>query len=71
MILNHKKNKFTANDYRLTEEELEWLIEHGTHWSIPRPEEGSYRYELLMDWFNNPPIFDIRTLRLERDKNED
>jgi len=66
MILNHQKNKFTANDYRLTEQELEWIVEHGVKWSVPRTEEGSYRHELLMDWFNNPPIYDIRTIRLEK-----
>ncbi len=65
MLLNQRKNKFRVNDYRLTKEELEWIVEHGTHWSVPRPEEGSDRHQLLMDWYNNPPMFDIRSLRLE------
>ena len=65
MLLNQKKNQLRANDYRLTKEELELIVEHGTHWSVPRPEEGSDRHQLLMDWYNNPPMFDIRTLRLE------
>lgn len=63
--LNQNKNKVKANDYKLTEEELEWIVEHGTHWSVPRPEEESYRHQLLMDWFNDPPMYDLRTLRLE------
>lgn len=65
MLLNQKKNKIRVNDYRLTKEELEWIVEHGTHWSVPRPEEGSDRHQLLMDWYNDPPMFDIRSLRLE------
>ena len=65
MILNQRKKRVKANDYRLTKEELEWIVEHGTYWSIPRPEEGSYRHQQLMDWYNNPPMYDLRTLRLE------
>ncbi|GAH10560.1 unnamed protein product, partial [marine sediment metagenome] len=60
MILNQNKNLIKANDYRLTKEELEWIVEHGTHWSVPRPEEGSSRHQLLMDWYNNPPMYDLR-----------
>lgn len=63
MMLNKEKNRVKANDYKLTREELEWIVEHGTHWSVPRPKKGSYRHKLLMEWFRNPPLYDLRELR--------
>lgn len=65
MMLNKEKKLVRANSYKLSREELEWIIEHGTHWSVPRPKEGTYGYKLLMEWYNHPPIFDLRELRLD------
>jgi len=68
LMLNKQKKRFRANDYALTEEELNWIVEDGTKWGVPKPEEGTYQYKLLMDWFNNPPMFDIYDLRPIREK---
>lgn len=63
LLLNQKKQRWRANSYKLTREEVECIVDHGTHWSIPRPEEGTAEHELLQLWFNNPPNFDITKLR--------
>jgi hypothetical protein len=66
LILNKEKRRIRANDYNLTEEELKWIVEHGEKWGIPAPIKGTYRHKLLMEWFNNPPLFDIYELRKEK-----
>ncbi len=63
LLLNQEKRRTRANDYALTEEELKWIMEHGEKWGIPSPQIGTYRYKLLMEWFNDPPMFDIYELR--------
>ena len=70
MLLNKQKGRITGNDYKLTLEELECIIERGTKWSVHRPEVGTHEYNLLMHWFNNQPIFNINQLRQERLKKE-
>src|SRR3972149_3682209 len=70
LILNKQKNKTTANDSKLTGMELEQIVKHGTKWNVPRPVPGTYEYELLMYWFNNPPIFNLTELRNERLRKE-
>lgn len=69
LLLNKEKKRTRANDYYLTEDELNWIVEHGEKWGIPKPVEGTYQHKLLMDWFNNPPIFDIYQLRQEQRKH--
>lgn len=64
MLLNRKKGRFRANSYQLTEEEIEWIVEHGTHWSVLRPEVGSIEYEMFQFWLDHPPLFDLAELRL-------
>ena len=66
IMLNNQKEKITGNDYKLTPDELEYIIEHGTKHGIPRYEVGTPEYNTLMNWFNNPPIFNINQLRQER-----
>ena len=70
IMLNHRKGKTTANDYKLTKNELVWIINDGTKWSIPRFDTKSREYTLLMDWFKNPPIYDIKELRKLRIKGD-
>lgn len=70
IMLNKEKNKITANDYKLTDAELEWILDHGAKCSVPRPVPGTREYELLMDWFNNPPIFNLTELRDARLRKE-
>lgn len=66
LMLNKQKKLFRGNDYTLTDGELNWIVEDGAKWGIPVPLEGTYRHKLLMEWFNNPPIFDIYELRREK-----
>lgn len=70
IMLNDKKKKITANDYKLTPEELEWIVAHGAKWDNPRLSPGCIEYDLLMDWYNNPPIYNLKNLRDERLRKE-
>ncbi len=70
MLLNQKKDRTIGNNYKLTADELEWIIKHGESWSVPRPIAGSIEWELLMGWYNNPPIYDLAGLRNERLKGK-
>lgn len=70
IMLNKQKGRITANDYKLTDTELKWIVDDGIKWSVPRPIPGTREHELLMDWFNNPPIFNLTVLRNERLKKE-
>ena len=66
LLLNRKKRLWHANSYKLTQEEIECIAEHGTRWSIPRPKEGTVEYELFRLWANDPPNFDIAERRRKR-----
>lgn len=70
IMLNDAKKKITANDYKLTPEELEWIVAHGAKWDNPRLSPGCKEYDLLMDWYNNPPIYNLRELRNKRLREE-
>lgn len=70
IMLNKQKGRITANDYKLTDTELKWIVDDGVKRSVPRPISGSREYEVLMSWFNNPPIFNLTALRNERLKKE-
>jgi hypothetical protein len=66
LMLNKERKRYRANDYCLNEEELNWIVEEGAKWNVPIPKKGTYRHKLLMEWFNNPPLFDIYELRKEK-----
>ena len=70
IMLNDMKKKITANDYKLTADELEWILDHGAKWDNPRLEPGCVEYNLLMDWYNNPPIYNLKELRDNRLQKE-
>lgn len=69
ITLHHINNKNTANDYKLSVADLVHIIEQGEKLGVivlPR----SFEYKVLMYWFNNPPIFNLRELRNERLRKE-
>lgn len=70
IMLNEQKKTIRANEYKFNEQELEWIIDHGAKWDNPRLKEGSPEHTLLMYWFNNQPVYDLKKLRNERLRKE-
>jgi hypothetical protein len=70
LLLNKSKNKITVNDYKLTKEELAWMINHSNGFERLKVTPEEMEPELLKDWFEHPPIYNLRELRNERLRKE-
>lgn len=70
LVLNKNKGKITANDCKLTKEELAWILKHSDDFEKVRLPESQMEPELLKDWYENPPIYNLRELRNERIRKE-
>ena len=69
MCLNELKRRWRANSYRLTEEEVDWMVEHGKDWGFRNIDVKAN--PLFQKWLKYPPIFDLQELRWEvQDKLE-
>jgi hypothetical protein len=65
MRMNRAKGRWRANSYRLNDQEIEWLRTHREKEdTVPIQQPGTKEYELFMHWAKNPPIFDLRELRM-------
>lgn len=62
MMLNQEKRRWRANSYRLTDEEVNWILEHGKAWGFPDVEKVRIN-DHFQWWVQNPPIFDLAELR--------
>lgn len=62
MILNQSKKKYTANDYYLSTEEIDWICEHGKKWGFKKDQREN---PLFNWWVENPPLFNLKELRWE------
>lgn len=69
IILHQKNNKNTGNDYKLSTSDLAHVIRQGEELGI-RVLPGSFEYKVLIDWFNNSPMYNLRELRNERLRKE-
>jgi len=67
LCLNELKRRWRANSYRLTEEEVEWMVEHGKDWGFKDIDVKAN--PLFQKWLRNPPIFDLQELRWEVQDN--
>jgi len=71
MILNELKDRWLGNSYRLTVEEIDYILKHGMSWGFP-DKEATGNNEHFKWWLENPPIFDLAELRWEvQDKLEE
>jgi len=61
LMLNRLKGRFTANNYQLSNEDIDWICEHGKDWGFRdiNPKDNP----LFNWWVDNPPFFDLRELR--------
>jgi glycosyltransferase involved in cell wall biosynthesis len=70
MVLNRRKGRYRANSYQLTEEDLNFVrrlawMDPKVPKDVPIYQPEDPEYELQRWWFENPPVFDLRELRLE------
>jgi len=73
MCLNQRLRRWKSNSYKLTTEEVEWILEHGAGLHHPKPIEAKHwgfpDIEAVRNnpnfqwWIKNPPIFDLSELR--------
>lgn len=66
MNLSQEKGRWKANSYRLSEEEVNWILTHRDPLEkhIPVYPEDSRHHKLLMEWAeNHQPVFELRELR--------
>jgi len=61
LMLNRLKGRFSANNYHLSNEDVDWICEHGKDWGFRdiNPKDNP----LFNWWVDNPPFFDLRELR--------
>jgi hypothetical protein len=71
LTLNEMKNRWRANSYRLTPEEVDWICEHAKNWGFRNVDQKAN--PLFQAWLKNPPIFDLEELRwqVQNNLNED
>jgi hypothetical protein len=62
MELNRMKGRWRTNSYRLSQEEVEWMLEHGRQWGFP-DKEAVRNNPNFQWWLNNQPIFNLSELR--------
>lgn len=81
MCLNQTIGRWKSNSYKLSNNEVDWILEHGAGQHYPKPATAKHwgfpDIEAVRNnpnfqwWINNPPIFDLGELRWDAQEKRD